>query len=530
MQPSQQPPIVLVNNPSSLTHRSRVHRRHDRSRSRSPSVVIHHDRSRVHEPPVIIQQPYGGTRGYEPQRPRSPPVTMQQPYPGPRYHDPPHPIPPPPGLLQQPYAGSRARESRRSRSPRRPIVIQQLYNDSSRSRVHERYHSSSPPPVAVQHPYTGSRVYDEQSSTNVAQSQAFPGTRPNYDRRGSRTPPIIIQQPDNGHGYYSRSPSPGHLWTSSYRDGSRRSNHVPPVIIAPRTPSPASSLVHHDRHAPIIVQLPPSSSSGTHYGHRHGEVYYEGQDPQDQSAFTAVDPFRPSVASSISFASHAQSYHRRHRRRRHSKPYPSSGGYPVYQVTRRAAWKTLILDSLVLIWTFLSDTLPRQIYLYFLLRLPAFYFSRVARIFEEADMTMAEIKGMAYDTLGPIAAPGSILPDWDRTIPALNSRLKNTWESFIDSLIMEWKTQNIVSVLLLSYVPPLAHAASALTSLFSSAILTILQIQSAADDPITRYAALLSLVCAMMSLLFGCMYIIRFGSMRKAYKAAEWAAVRLFLV
>jgi len=57
------------------------------------------------------------------------------------------------------------------------------------------------------------------------------------------------------------------------------------------------------------------------------------------------------------------------------------------------------------------------------------------------------------------------------------------------------------------------------------AILTILQIDSAADDPVTRYSALFSLICALVSLLFGCVYIIRFGSMRKTYKAAEWALV-----
>lgn len=60
-----------------------------------------------------------------------------------------------------------------------------------------------------------------------------------------------------------------------------------------------------------------------------------------------------------------------------------------------------------------------------------------------------------------------------------------------------------------------------------SAILTILQIESAADEPLIRYSALLSLICALISLLFGCMYIIRFGSMRKTYKAAEWALVRI---
>jgi hypothetical protein len=33
-------------------------------------------------------------------------------------------------------------------------------------------------------------------------------------------------------------------------------------------------------------------------------------------------------------------------------------------------------------------------------------------------------------------------------------------------------------------------------------------------------------VCALVSLLYGCMYIIRFGTMRKTYKAADWATVR----
>ncbi|KAF9467779.1 hypothetical protein BDZ94DRAFT_1155478, partial [Collybia nuda] len=86
-----------------------------------------------------------------------------------------------------------------------------------------------------------------------------------------------------------------------------------------------------------------------------------------------------------------------------------------------------------------------------------------------------------------------------------DSNLKTTWETFIDTLLLEWKTLNIVSVLLLS------------------AILTILQIEAAAADPITRYAALFSLICALMSLLYGCLYIIRFGTMKKTHKAAEWA-------
>jgi hypothetical protein len=60
---------------------------------------------------------------------------------------------------------------------------------------------------------------------------------------------------------------------------------------------------------------------------------------------------------------------------------------------------------------------------------------------------------------------------------------------------------------------------------FFRAILTILQIPSAANDPVTRYVALLSMMCAVMSLLYGCIYVIRFGTMRSTCKAAEWAHV-----
>ncbi|KAF8964513.1 hypothetical protein BDZ97DRAFT_889465 [Flammula alnicola] len=84
--------------------------------------------------------------------------------------------------------------------------------------------------------------------------------------------------------------------------------------------------------------------------------------------------------------------------------------------------------------------------------------------------------------------------------------LQKTWELFIDSLMREWKTLNIISVLLLS------------------AILAILQIEIATNDPVTRYTALLSMMCALMSLAYSCVYIIRFGSMRKVSKAAMWAA------
>lgn len=67
-----------------------------------------------------------------------------------------------------------------------------------------------------------------------------------------------------------------------------------------------------------------------------------------------------------------------------------------------------------------------------------------------------------------------------------------------------------------------------LTREIGSAILTMFQIPSAATDPVTRTAALLSLICALMSLSYGCMYIVRFGTMRSMYKASRWAEVRAF--
>jgi hypothetical protein len=62
--------------------------------------------------------------------------------------------------------------------------------------------------------------------------------------------------------------------------------------------------------------------------------------------------------------------------------------------------------------------------------------------------------GNASSTGVVLGATGQLLPfaeDW--TPPAVSpalARFKNSWEAFIDNLMREWKTQNIVSALLLS--------------------------------------------------------------------------------
>ncbi|KAJ6485237.1 hypothetical protein DFH09DRAFT_803884, partial [Mycena vulgaris] len=156
----------------------------------------------------------------------------------------------------------------------------------------------------------------------------------------------------------------------------------------------------------------------------------------------------------------------------------------------------------------LLDSFARQLYLHFLLRIPSLYFSRVARIFEDAQFSLPEIKRMALDEWNSKElAKGAhmFLAHQDREqLPRSLLNFRSSWEGFIDSLMREWKTLNIISVLLLS------------------AILTMLQIEAAAH-PIIRTSALCSLICALMSLLYGCMYIIRFGTMRKMHKASSFA-------
>ena len=100
---------------------------------------------------------------------------------------------------------------------------------------------------------------------------------------------------------------------------------------------------------------------------------------------------------------------------------------------------------------FILGTLPSQIYLHILLRMPSLYFSRVARIFEEADLTLPEIKKMALETASEGKNHELDFHNLEATnVPPQYEKLKLTWENFIDSVMREWKTFNIISVLLLS--------------------------------------------------------------------------------
>ena len=99
---------------------------------------------------------------------------------------------------------------------------------------------------------------------------------------------------------------------------------------------------------------------------------------------------------------------------------------------------------------FALDTLLRQLYLHFL---PYMYFSRVTRIFEEAEMSMPQIKHGILEAAIQLKEPVQGIADAWKLEPVESvqySKLQNTWQSFIDSLMREWRTLNIISVLLLS--------------------------------------------------------------------------------
>ncbi|KAF9443762.1 hypothetical protein P691DRAFT_808341 [Macrolepiota fuliginosa MF-IS2] len=52
---------------------------------------------------------------------------------------------------------------------------------------------------------------------------------------------------------------------------------------------------------------------------------------------------------------------------------------------------------------------------------------------------------------------------------------------------------------------------------------------AASDDPVTRYLALWSLLSALVSLLYGCTFVVQFSRMRNAHKMVEWTIVRTFV-
>ena len=128
-------------------------------------------------------------------------------------------------------------------------------------------------------------------------------------------------------------------------------------------------------------------------------------------------------------------------------------------------------DSYDSVSDILTYKLWQSMYQTILFRMPVFYYGRVSRVLEDADMSMAEVHKLARTTTAEWAAKGfeerkealerlRRISNWTMVpqhasnwvTPAME-RFRDSWESFIHSLLREWKTQNVISALLISCVP-----------------------------------------------------------------------------
>ncbi|KAJ7593916.1 hypothetical protein C8J56DRAFT_778294, partial [Mycena floridula] len=255
--------------------------------------------------------------------------------------------------------------------------------------------------------------------------------------------------------------------------------------------------------------MPFSSQSSASLPPRHHIPNYESgwQQVISASAHPQAVPFGPPPAQHVYHHTDVASVPPT------GRPIIIPASTPSYSTSHQSSFSKLLPpDKFSEFVTLITYTIPHDVYLHLLLRLPAFYYARVAHIFVECDLMMPDIQQMAIATSmhwKELGKEGLIKPSWagvptQNFSPAL-AHFKDTWETFIEALLREWSTLNIISALVLP------------------AILTVLQIDAAASDPMARTAAMISLICALMSLLYGCLYIMRFGTMRQPHKAAAWA-------
>jgi hypothetical protein len=164
-----------------------------------------------------------------------------------------------------------------------------------------------------------------------------------------------------------------------------------------------------------------------------------------RSSEVALPSSSPYLASFL-----APSIHDSNRATKHENPIPPTSQPPPPPLTQTHHHHSPKLAIYIL--AFLLDALPRQIYLNLMLRLPHLYFTHVIQIFEDAEMSMPEIKQMALEANNYLKDPTMSKPL--RLQSGFGSHryenLSKSWGAFIDSLIREWKTMNIISAILLS--------------------------------------------------------------------------------
>ncbi|KAJ6491959.1 hypothetical protein C8R45DRAFT_189931 [Mycena sanguinolenta] len=399
-------------------------------------------------------------------------------------------------------------------------------------------------PMSWAHPYyrnAGARTSQEDPGSSPPRSDFASDGRGSLDRRSFSRASF---QSDQDHHRRGRSPyarrrrssgkSPNPIVPSHSISRSAPSAHSRPQRPRPRrrfSGSPDNtSLIDRSRPTRPSAYLRSGSMTGPTFGqsqypsYSHPFAYYQELPREEPRYVAATYPFTSNFGRNGTPSSHPSPVMNSRNSAPRSNGYSSRSDHtsntddslplPCSSRVRRRhpVWpwnmglKSEMMSALVIIFI----KVPSLVYLHLLLRLPLLYFSRVTRLFEDANLSLPDIRRLVVANADQWkdGTPGSLITTFLPADAAISPHLLNfrhSWEGFIDSLLREWKTQNVVAALMLS------------------AILTMLQIDAAASDPVARTTAILSLISALMSLLFGSIYIIRFGTMRKMYKAASWA-------
>jgi hypothetical protein len=307
------------------------------------------------------------------------------------------------------------------------------YYSSALSKISSKQ-SRSPPPASI----SSRNTFGIEVTSSRKDKRSHP-RMPSPELRGSRSSILLPREalPDNSAGQNSN--------LHQAAGGSTHPDIEQPPISG--SGSDRSRASHRRKNLPIDRKSREEARSSRE---RETGVFLEPRHSVARFSSNAISFYKPPTRSSEVALPSSSPYLGGYLPRpvrdpiKHEHPIPTAPQPPLVHPHRHSP------SLMAYIFAFLLDTLPRQIYLNLMLRLPQLYFSHVIRIFEDAEMSMPEIKKMALGannylkdpTTSKILESGFASPRYDN--------LTRSWRAFIDSLMREWKTMNIISVLLLS--------------------------------------------------------------------------------
>jgi hypothetical protein len=204
----------------------------------------------------------------------------------------------------------------------------------------------------------------------------------------------------------------------SYSDPTISSKPSPDVQVPHPPQTHFDQLPFHEPAEPNVNTIPPlQERPGRQYHIQPISEHSGSQATNWRSTRTAREHvYQPSIASEYTLPSHNSN----------QAPHPKLPNF--FNLFTSARGTTAVIY-----------TIPRFLYYSTLLFIPLFYRTRVNHIFYGATMTEKEIA--SNYTRGPPRGP------WR---PKYWETVKQSWSDFISSTGKEWRTLNIVSVLLLS--------------------------------------------------------------------------------